>query len=87
MQNVMSALPPIADMYGAKRDVRFVPEADIPTALSSSRWQVTIDLITEALITIADEDNTVPGRIAPVPFDLNIGKGKKPCKLMPCQRK
>ena len=25
---VMSALPPIADMCSAKRDVRFVPEAD-----------------------------------------------------------
>ena len=28
----MSALPPIADMYGAKRDVRFVPIADIAPA-------------------------------------------------------
>ena len=28
-QKVMSALPPIADMCGATRDVRFVPEADI----------------------------------------------------------
>jgi hypothetical protein len=35
-------------------------KADIPTALSSPSWQVTIDLITEALITIADEDNPVP---------------------------
>ena len=26
----MSALPPKADMCGAKRDVRFVPIADIP---------------------------------------------------------
>ena len=26
---VMSALPPIADMCGATRDVRFVPKADI----------------------------------------------------------
>ena len=30
MQNVMSALPPKADMCGATRDVRFVPIADIP---------------------------------------------------------
>ena len=29
VQNGMSALPPKADMCGAKRDVRFVPEADI----------------------------------------------------------
>ena len=29
MQKGMSALPPIADMCGAKRDVRFVPIADI----------------------------------------------------------
>jgi hypothetical protein len=29
MQNVMSALPPIADMCSALVDVRFVPEADI----------------------------------------------------------
>ena len=28
-QNVMSALPPKADMCGATRDVRFVPIADI----------------------------------------------------------
>ena len=28
-QNVMSALPPIADMCGALGDVRFVPIADI----------------------------------------------------------
>jgi hypothetical protein len=29
VQNGMSALPPIADMCGATRDVRFVPKADI----------------------------------------------------------
>ena len=29
-QNAMSALPPIADMCSATRDVRFVPIADIP---------------------------------------------------------
>ena len=29
VQNVMSALPPIADMCGATRDVRFVPKADM----------------------------------------------------------
>ena len=29
-QNVMSALPPKADMCGATRDVRFVPIADMP---------------------------------------------------------
>ena len=28
-QTVMSALPPIADMCGATRDVRYVPKADI----------------------------------------------------------
>jgi hypothetical protein len=28
------------------------------------------------LITTADEDNAVPGRIATVPFDLGIGNGK-----------
>ena len=28
-QKVMSALPPIADMCGAKTNVRFVPKADI----------------------------------------------------------
>jgi hypothetical protein len=30
VQNGMSALPPIADMSSATRDVRFVPIADIP---------------------------------------------------------
>ncbi|MGB8091079.1 MAG: hypothetical protein WCF62_10335, partial [Pseudolabrys sp.] len=35
MQNVMSALPPIADMCGAARDVRFVPIAtDAPQQLA-----------------------------------------------------
>ena len=29
VQNVMSALPPKADMCGATRDVRFVPKVDI----------------------------------------------------------
>jgi hypothetical protein len=29
MRSVMSALPPIADMWSAARDVRFGPEADI----------------------------------------------------------
>ena len=33
MQNVMSALPPIADMCDAKTNVRFVPIADIPLRL------------------------------------------------------
>ena len=31
VQNAMSALPPIADMCGATRDVRFVPIADMAT--------------------------------------------------------
>ena len=31
-QNVMSALPPIADRCDANRDVRFVPRADIQEA-------------------------------------------------------
>ncbi|MGC1997949.1 MAG: hypothetical protein WA704_29080, partial [Pseudolabrys sp.] len=35
MQNVMSALTPIADMCGAKRDVRFVPIADIAPAANN----------------------------------------------------
>ena len=30
VQKHMSALPPIADMCGAKRDVRLVPIADMP---------------------------------------------------------
>ena len=30
MQNVMSALPPKADMCGVTKDVRFVPIADMP---------------------------------------------------------
>ena len=32
----MSALPPIADMCGATRDVRFVPIADIATEFFST---------------------------------------------------
>jgi hypothetical protein len=40
-QNVMSALPPKADMCGAKTDVRFGPKADIgPTSdEQSDAWQ------------------------------------------------
>ena len=38
-QNVMSALPPIADMCGATRDVRFVPIADIRAATMSEGSQ------------------------------------------------
>ena len=43
VQKRMSALPPIADMYGAKRDVRFVPIADIgdqhrPFMLARALW-------------------------------------------------
>ena len=33
VQNVMSALPPKADMCTATRDVRFVPKADIRVSL------------------------------------------------------
>ena len=36
--------------------------------LASPGWQITIDLTADA-----NEDNAVPGRIAPVPFDLGIG--------------
>ena len=36
-QKVMSALPPKADMCGATRDVRFVPIADIGSAIRSPR--------------------------------------------------
>ena len=36
MQNVMSALPPKADMCSATRDVRLVPKADM-TAMKNAR--------------------------------------------------
>jgi hypothetical protein len=35
----MSALPPIADMCGATRDVRFVPEADIGQNRKTASWR------------------------------------------------
>ena len=46
VQNVMSALPPIADMCSALADVRFVPEADthrrksrgFPKAKNPAAW-------------------------------------------------
>ena len=41
------------------------------SALSSPRRHVTKDLS-----AIANEDNTVPGRIATIPFDLGIGNCK-----------
>jgi hypothetical protein len=34
---VMSALPPKADIYGATRDVRFGPKADMAPFIRSSR--------------------------------------------------
>ena len=37
VQNVMSALPPKADMCSALGDVRFVPIADIPPFIRSPR--------------------------------------------------
>jgi hypothetical protein len=36
VQNVMSALPPIADICSAQADVRFVPIADIAKYLSAA---------------------------------------------------
>jgi hypothetical protein len=41
--------------------------------LSSSGWQITVDLMTNA-----DKDNAVPGRVAAVPLDLAIGYYKTP---------
>ena len=74
MQKAMSALPPKADMCGALAHVCFVPIADIASpALSSPRRHVAKDLN-----AVANEDNTVPGRIATVPFDLGIGNRKTP---------
>jgi hypothetical protein len=37
VQNVMSALPPIADIGSAQADVRFVPIADIANLIGSPR--------------------------------------------------
>ena len=47
VQNGMSALPPKADMCGAKRYVRFVPVADIDASIRLLRqrgagWNVVI---------------------------------------------
>jgi hypothetical protein len=39
VQTIMSALPPIADMCGATRDVRFVPIADIRYLIEMSALQ------------------------------------------------
>ena len=41
-QKVMSALPPIADMCGATRDVRFVPIADIAAYSITSSARASI---------------------------------------------
>ena len=41
-QKVMSALPPKADMCGAKRDVRFVPIADIGLGARRQRDAITL---------------------------------------------
>jgi hypothetical protein len=42
VQNVMSALPPKADMCGAAQHVRFVPKADIR---SSARFPLSAPLL------------------------------------------
>ena len=43
VQNAMSALPPIADMCGATRDVRYVPIADIASFVIGAGEQVRRD--------------------------------------------
>jgi hypothetical protein len=37
VQNVMSALPPIADMCSATRNVRFMPIADIVSGIRDNK--------------------------------------------------
>ena len=57
LQNVMSALPPKADMCGATRDVRFGPKADIaPTSDERSN---------------ARQDNPDLGELAELRIDLD----------------
>ena len=68
MHKPMSALPPKVDMFNP---LRTRSKGLTGSALSSPRWQITIDLL-----AIADEDNAVLSRIATVPFNLDIGNGK-----------
>ena len=51
MQKGMSALPPIADMCGATRDVRFVPIADMAT-LFELRLPLEDDATTRVLAIV-----------------------------------
>ena len=44
----MSALPPIADMCSATRDVRFVPKADILRRRSDYRTPIETDDVSES---------------------------------------
>ena len=60
VQYVMSALPPIADMCGAKRDVRFVPIADI-------------DVYSVIFHSLSDVRTSVALRVCvPWPFEMLI---------------
>ena len=53
VQNVMSALPPKADMCGATRHVRFVPIADI--GLRSLYYLGGIVLFSPRLLTLSEQ--------------------------------
>jgi hypothetical protein len=56
MQNGMSALPPKADMCGAKSDVRFVPRADIRKRLCKQKDRLA------AISPKSDQVEFSPGR-------------------------
>ena len=63
-QNVMSALPPIADMCSAKTDVRFVPIADMrfrhktkrPPRSGLSENSITLNSISSVALLMLHQD-------------------------------
>ena len=64
MQNVMSALPPKADMCSATRHVRFVPIADIkPWPLLAGRRGAMTTAHTQQQ-TIASQDRVLVGTLS-----------------------
>ena len=69
VQNVMSALPPIADMCGATRDVRFVPKADIAVDIAA------YSRIVSARVT-NDFGNVIPSAFATFRLTANSNSSR-----------
>jgi len=74
VQEVMSALPPIADMVQRDRDVRFVPKADIGCySINRRRGCEMIDLLA------VEEPKPKPTKIRAVSYEPAIPSCSNAC--------